>query len=507
MISYAQSQDEDGPPGGGMSDEDAPDSEPTQADLETRIDSVRERFESIEGDLEPVRDDLEPISEEIDPVRETFEAAETEDDLDDVEAELEPVREEINPVREAFDSLREEFDDIELPEPETDEDEEADEGDEEADDEPTGPVAALETEHEALEGELDEVEDEIDALEDDVDDIQSDVDDQRGPYAEDVVSEVDDAKGDIEGTRWTEEGEVELREAIEAALEDSNAVLGTSISPADDEPLLEALVTALETVEAEIESAELDPDEDDEEIASLLETTDDLQSDVDDATAWDDLQVREQLRREGYYDVLDHVKDFPPEWHALKVHEKRGNVDMVLLALESLGSDFMEEHCLESLERMGPEEAIEPMLQRANRRDTTAMSILGKIGKADEDVVEALLDYVDSNPQLQRPAMRALGEVGSEEAVQPIANQLAEEEAVVRSSAARALGLIGDTRAIDPLAERLEEDEEDTVRASAAWALNQIGTERALEAVAGASDDRAYLVQAEAEKVDLEPAA
>ncbi|KDE58488.1 phycocyanobilin lyase [Halostagnicola sp. A56] len=489
-----------------MSDEDAPDSEQTR-DLEERADDIREEFASIEADLEPIRDDLDPIRDEIEPVHDTFEAAETEDDLDDVEAELEPVRSDLEDVREEFDAVREEFDEIELPEPETDEDEDEEEAGDGEDDAPDGPIEELEAEQEALEETLDDLEGEIEDLEDEVDDIQSDVDDQRGPYATDVIDEVGSAKGDIESTRWTEEGEEELREAVEEALEDSNAVLGTSISIPADDSLLDALVEALERLEEEIEAAELDPDEDDEDIASLLEITDALQSGVDDATAWENLQVREQLRREGFYDVLDHVKDFPPEWHALKVHEKRGNTDMVLLALESLGSDFMEEHCLESLERMGPEEATEPMLQRANRRDTTAMSILGKIGNDDEDVVETLLEYVDSNPQLQRPAMRALGEVGSEDAVQPIANQLVADESVVRSSAARALGLIGDTRAIEPLAERIDEDDEDTVRASAVWALTQIGTERALEVAAGAADDRAYLVQAEAEKANLEPAA
>jgi len=66
--------------------------------------------------------------------------------------------------------------------------------------------------------------------------------------------------------------------------------------------------------------------------------------------------------------------------------------------------------------------------------------------------------------------------------------------------AARSLGLLGDTRAIQPLSDILEDDDGDTVRASAAWALRQIGTERALEVAGEYTDDRAYLVQAEAEK-------
>ncbi|RQH03121.1 HEAT repeat domain-containing protein [Natrarchaeobius oligotrophus] len=453
---------------------DEPDGDDAEGSASVDLESIRDRLESVRGDVESRSDDLE--------------AAETEDDLDVVEADLEDVRADLE--------------DIEIPDPpETDDDEDED-------DEPTPEEQLQET---------------YDELEDDLSDLESDLEDQRGPYAEDVVGEIDGVEGTITGTRWTVEGDEELIDAVDSFLADVNDLLGSDVSTADDlEPasgaelgekadeegnVPERLSEALEAVTATVEDAALDPDDDAETIAALLERCDDLEGDVDDATAWTDLEVREQLRREGFYDVLDHVKDFPPEWHALKVHEKRGNVEMILLAYESLDSDFMEEHCLEALTRMGPEEAIDPMLQQAGRRDTDAMAVLGKIGIADEEVVDTLLDYVDSNPDLQKPAFRALGELGAEEAVQPIANQLAENNPDVRSWAARALGLIGDTRAIDPLADLLETDDEDRVRASAAWALNQIGTRDALEIVADYADDRAYLVQAEAERADLEPAA
>ncbi|SEW01044.1 HEAT repeat domain-containing protein [Natrinema salifodinae] len=425
-------------------------------------------------DLEAIDDRLEDLAADLEDLQADLEAAETEDDLDVVEADI--------------DSFREDLETVEIPEPpETDEDED------EEDEEP------------APEEELQERYDEIES---DVSDLESDLEDQRGPYGEDVVDEIEDASGTITGTRWTEEGNAELIEAVDDFLDEFNDLLGGSVSLVDEgDDVPEQLDATLDDAVAAVEDAELDADDDAETIAGLLEATDDLQSDIDDATEWSDLAVREQLRREGYYDVLDHVKDFPPEWHALKVHEKRGNVDMILLALETFDSDFMEEHCMEALERMGPEEAIEPMLQKANRRDQAAMRILGTIGVADDEVVDALLDYVDSNPTLQQPAFRALGEVGSEDAVEPIAQQLVADEADVRSWAARALGLIGDTRAIEPLADVLDDDESDRVRASAAWALNRIGTQEALEIVAEYDDDRAYLVQAEAENVDLEPAA
>ncbi|EMA36858.1 HEAT repeat domain-containing protein [Halobiforma nitratireducens] len=445
------------------------------------------------AELEAIREDLDAVESDLGGIEDDLEDAETEDDLDVVEADLESVRTDLETV--------------EIPDPpETDDEDE----DEDEDDEPAPE---------------EELQDRYDDLESDLDDLGDDLEDQRGPYAEDVVSEIDGVSGTITGTRWTVEGDEELIEATDSFLAGLNDLLGSSVSTADDlEPasgaelgesgaqegnVPETLDATLDDATEAVEDADLDPDDDAEIIAGLLEATDDFESEVDEATEWTDLEVREQLRREGFYDVLDHVKDFPPEWHALKVHEKRGNVDQILLAYDSLGSEFMEEHCLESLERMGPEEAIEPMVQKAGRRDEAAIRILGKIGVAEEQVVDALVDYVDSNPDLQKPAFRALGEIGAEEAVEPLAQQLVADNPDVRSWAARALGLIGDTRAIEPLSDVLEDDDEDRVRASAAWALSQIGTKTALEIVTEYEDDRAYLVQAEADRVDLseEPAA
>ncbi|MFP8889256.1 HEAT repeat domain-containing protein [Natrialbaceae archaeon A-CW2] len=401
---------------------------------------------------------VESLRERLEAVEAALEDAETESDLDEVEAALEDLESDVE---------------------ETLEDDEDDE--------------------------------EAEELEDELGDLADELDEARGPYADDVLEDIEEVSDEIAEETWTEQGESSLRSVVEAALEDINEILGTSLTLADDDELTEKLLATLEATGAAIHDADLDPDEDGDTIESLLEATETLQNGVEDAQTWDDLSVRQQLQAQGYYDVLDHVKDYPPEWHALKVHEKRGNIDMVLLALETFDSDFMEEHALETLERMGHEDAIEPMLQRAGRRDQDAIRILGKTGVEDEEVVETLVDYVDndSNPLLQKVTFKALGQIGAEAAVQPIADQLVAENAEIRSGAARALGLIGDTRAIDPLADVLAEDDDDTARASAAWALNQIATEAALEVVAEYTDDRAYLVQAEAEKAApaLEPAA
>ncbi|WP_158057470.1 HEAT repeat domain-containing protein [Halorussus halophilus] len=390
----------------------------------------------------------ESIEEELDAAEEDLEEAETETDLDAVEAKLDK----IEGMLEA----------AELPEPD-DEDEE-------------GP-------QEQFEGRLSDLRDELEEA--------------RGPYAEEVIETIEDAAGTIEDTRWTETGIEELEATVEEFVKAVEDALDTNVNAMLDSDKV-TLAATLEKAATKIGDASLDPDDDSETIESLVAAAEELEAGVEDAEAWDDLETREQLEAEGYFAELEHRKDYPPEWHALKIWEKRDRADMVLLALDKLQSNFMERHCLESLERMGNPESLDEMKQRAQRRDKPAIRIIGKIG--DEDGLEAIRDYVDADPGMAKPVLKAIGEIGSEEATQDVANQLAAEDASVRSQAARSLGLIGDTRAIEPLADVLEDDEADEVRASAAWALNQIGTERALEEVRAYSEDRAYIVQSEAEK-------
>lgn len=396
--------------------------------------------------------DPDTLESRLDDAETALDAAETEADLDDVDADLDGIEADI----EAAD----------LPEPD-DEDEESRE----------------------------------EQLTDRIDELRDGVEEQRGPYASDAVESVEDDQSTIESTRWTEQGEADLADVVSSFLDEAGDVLDEDFDTTDD-PTTEDLAGDLSAVVDAIEAAGLDADEDADSIAALLEATDGLSEGVEDAQEWDDLSVRQKLRAEGYYDVMGQKhKDFPPEWTALKEWEKRGNVEMILLCMEHLGdSDFMERHCLDSLLHVAKEEALDEVGQRAARRNTKAIEIVGKIGS--EDGLEHVEDYVDEegSPNLRTTALKAVGEIGSEESTQLVANQLVAERADVRSQAARSLGLIGDTRAVEPLADLLEEDDSDTVRASAAWALTQIGTEAALEAAAEYDDDRAYIVEQEAVK-------
>ncbi|WP_232688364.1 HEAT repeat domain-containing protein [Halobacterium zhouii] len=422
------------------------------SDGDEEPDETAEESATESADVPAKKLDEETLSARLDDAEADLESAETESDLDDVEAQLDDVESDI----EAAD----------LPEAEDDDE-----------DDP----------QETLESRLSDLRDDLEA--------------QRGPYAEDVVADVEDAQSTMRDTRWTEQGERDLQDAVSAYLDDVSEILDESLG-GGDEPDTDALADDLDAAVDAIQSANLDPDEDADTVEALVEATDEFTTDVEDAQGWDDLSVRQKLEAEGYYDVINQKhKDFPPEWTALKEWEQRENIEMILLVLDLMGgTEFMERHCLEALRRIGSEEALEEVGQRAARRDEMAIEIVGKTGS--EDGVEHVEDYVDSdsNPSLQKTAIKALGEIGSEDTTQAVADQLVAENDGVRSQAARSLGLIGDARAIDPLADVLADDDSETVRTSAAWALVQIGTERALEAAAEYADARSYIIQQEAEK-------
>lgn len=336
-------------------------------------------------------------------------------------------------------------------------------------------------------------------LTDRVVDLSELIEGKRGPYVGEVAEELGAVATTIRDKELTEEGLETVSTAVDEFLETVEESLGGPVSRDSDTAV--GITEELEEVAGQIESSGLDPDDDEEQIERLLAVVETLGSTTDEAQVFEDLEIREQLRRQGFYDVLEPInrRDFPPEWNAIKIYEKRREPEPILDAMEKFGSDFMEDNILDSLEHFAPPEAFEQVHQLAQRRNRQPVRILGRIG--DERACETLVDFLGGGDiELEKTALRALGSIGSGDTTEPIAQRLVADEPSVRSAAARALGLLGDTRAIDPLGDVLAEDESDEVRASAAWALVQIGTKRALEVAANHDDDDAYIVQTEAKK-------
>ncbi|WP_262178309.1 HEAT repeat domain-containing protein [Haloarcula laminariae] len=393
----------------------------------------------------------EALQERLDEAEEELEAAETEAALDGVEERLDSVESDLDA----------------LPEPDED----------------------------------DEEDDPAEEVESRLADLREDLEAQRGPYAEDVVGLLEDAQATLTDSEWTDDGRADALAAVDAFLGEVADYLDRDVDAGDD---LSEAADAVGSVADAVADAGLDPDADTDTITDLLSAAETLESDLESAEVWSDLTVQEQLDAKGFYDILtnENRKDFPPEWNAAKLHAREGNLDLVLYAFDKLSSDFMEEYFLDIFYHLGSdaEPAFEKMHELAQKRNKGPIKVLGQIG--DDRACETLHEFIDGDgdPALQKVTLRALGAIGSADSVQPVANRLDADNPEVRSVAARALGLLGDTRAIDPLADVLEADDSDEVRASAAWALRQVGTESALAEAAKYTDDRAYLVQSEAEK-------
>jgi cell division protein FtsB len=464
-----------------IADSDIPADADEADDLDSQVAAVREQ----------VPDDWHAtvwrLEAELEDVEAELEDAELEAELDEIEADVDEIETEIDGI---------DWGDGEADDAEADAGDEDDEGDEdEGPDEPEAVAALRET----------------------VADLRGTIADKRGPYAEDVQEEIESAEGTLADTDWTPAGRDDAAVAVEEFLDLAGSEFVDTFEAASESPA--DLAAALADVRGIVGETGLDADDDRETILAMLDGAETLAETIEGSEAWTDLTVQQELERRGFYDVLTpkNRKDYPPEWTSVKLFEQQYKdpegdqeeaIEMILLAMEKLTSDFMEENILDSLERIAPPEAFDELEALAQKRNQQPIRILGRIG--DERALETIHDYVDGgDTALRKVTLRAIGMIGSEDSTQVVANQLVDEDDEVRSTAARALGLIGDTRAIDPLADVLESDETDEVRASAAWALNQIGTERAREAAAAHADDTAYIVQVEAEKAQsaTEPAA
>ncbi|MFB6256725.1 MAG: HEAT repeat domain-containing protein, partial [Haloplanus sp.] len=112
-------------------------------------------------------------------------------------------------------------------------------------------------------------------LSDRIDSLHDDLAAARGPYAADVTDAVGDAKATLDDTRWTETGAREAVAAVGSFVAEVNETLGTDL--AEEADAVGASLDALDATAAAVGDAGLDPDDDAETIATLLEATDALE--------------------------------------------------------------------------------------------------------------------------------------------------------------------------------------------------------------------------------------
>ena len=97
--------------------------------------------------------------------------------------------------------------------------------------------------------------------------------------------------------------------------------------------------------------------------------------------------------------------------------------------------------------------------------------------------------FQDRDPQVRKNAARALGDIGSDQAVEGLIAALQDRDPQVRKSAARALGDIGSDQAVEGLIAALQDEGGPVVRKSAAEALGKIGSDQAVEDLIEALQD------------------
>ena len=87
----------------------------------------------------------------------------------------------------------------------------------------------------------------------------------------------------------------------------------------------------------------------------------------------------------------------------------------------------------------------------------------------------------------------ALGEIGSEKAVDPLIRALADEDRNVRGRAASALGRLKSEKAVDPLIAALK-DKDSGVRWRAAFALGGLKSKKAVDPLTQALEDESETI-------------
>jgi HEAT repeat protein len=139
----------------------------------------------------------------------------------------------------------------------------------------------------------------------------------------------------------------------------------------------------------------------------------------------------------------------------------------------------------EALDKFGLA-ALETVLNsHSDRMPAALLSFVERLGV---DAVERLLAALkDTSPHVREQAIRLLYKIGVRDArvIEPLLDELQDQESGVRDVAALTLGQIGDARAVETLVVALQ-DKFEHVRRAAAEALGQIGDVRAVEYIVSA---------------------
>lgn len=196
--------------------------------------------------------------------------------------------------------------------------------------------------------------------------------------------------------------------------------------------------------------------------------------------------IRQRLTRDPNAKVREYAA------HALAALNDTGSVDQLVRSLEDDAAKVRAASAW-ALGTMDHKESGEAILTALNAeqspraREKMAWS-LGVVNH--QDALNALADLLaDISAEVREQAAWALGLLGKPAAVGPLASALEDAEVDVRERSAWALGIIGNRMAVPALMTALESDEAAEVRNESAWALGMIGDSSAESALVKATED------------------
>ena len=186
---------------------------------------------------------------------------------------------------------------------------------------------------------------------------------------------------------------------------------------------------------------------------------------------------------------------FLTELGAVKIMANQTDLDDLLKSL-TLGDDESREAAVQEMSRLGdaPVEPLAALLTGSQDVEARwwAARALAETGR--EAAVGPLIEALDdTNPDVRACAALALGHIGSGSAALALAARLADDSAFAAGIAADALSMIGPA-AVEALIASLQAPQA-SARLLAVRALGRIGDERAVEPLCRLLDDPSYLVR------------
>lgn len=178
-------------------------------------------------------------------------------------------------------------------------------------------------------------------------------------------------------------------------------------------------------------------------------------------------------------------RDVDKGWYATRALGEIGTpqaLDALVAALSNENSEIRD-GAISSLGQIGNEKAVDALILALNDKDSnigsSVVDTLRTVGTP--KAVTALITAL-SNPRVSRFAVYALGEMGSDQAVDMLMSMLKDKDSRIRERAVSALGRIGNAQTVDMLRTMLTDDDS-FVRRSTIYSLGEIGSDQAVIAL------------------------